>query len=92
MILGILAPIIVNAYLIAKDGQTVGKKAVGTRIVLEVNGQLPGFVQGWLVRFFLFSFLSQFVPFLGLIDLFFIFSQNAQTLHDRLAGTVVVNA
>ncbi len=87
-----LVPVIINAVLITKTGQTVGKKLVGTRIVMEGTGQLPGFVQGWLVRYFVFGLISQFVPFLALIDAFFVFTERAKTLHDRLAGTIVVNA
>ncbi|MGB7329715.1 MAG: RDD family protein [Rubripirellula sp.] len=83
----------INIAMICKSGQSIGKKAAGSRIVMESDGQLPGFVQGWLVRSFGFSFLSVFllyIPFL--IDPFFVFSENARTLHDRLAGTIVVDA
>lgn len=46
LLLPMIVAIIVNAVLIAKSGQSVGKKAVGTRIVMESSGELPGFVHG----------------------------------------------
>ncbi len=94
VLLGVFAliPVIINAVLIAKSGQTVGKKVVKTRIVIEATGQLPGFAKGWLVRTIVFGMIAQFVPFLPLIDALFVFSEDAKTLHDRLAGTVVVTA
>ena len=60
MILGVavLIPVIVNAVLITKSGQSLGKKAVGTRMVDQQTGAQVGFVQGYLVRSFAFGFLT----------------------------------
>ena len=88
-----LVPVIINAVLITKSGQTVGKKLVGIRIVMDGTYQLPGFLHGWLLRSFIgFFLLSEFVPFYGLVNALMIFSENARMLHDRIAGTIVVRA
>lgn len=88
-----LVPVIINAVLITKSGQTVGKKLVGIRIVMDGTNQLPGFLHGWLLRSFIgFFLLSQFVPFYGLVNALMIFSENARMVHDRIAGTIVVRA
>jgi uncharacterized RDD family membrane protein YckC len=90
-----LIPPIVNVVLISMSGQTVGKKALGTRMVLESTGEPAKFVQGFLVRQLAFGFITN-IPvvgvFIALADIGFLFSENAKTLHDRLAGTVVINA
>lgn len=90
-----LVPPIVNIVLISMSGQTVGKKALGTRMVLESTGEPAKFVHGFLVRQLAFGFITNipFVgPFIALADIGFLFSENAKTLHDRLAGTVVIIA
>jgi len=96
MVAGSLVPIliatIVNAVLITKSGQTVGKKAAKTKIVMRETQTLPGFVQGWLVRSFVFYIAGQVIPFFALVDVGFIFSADARTLHDRASGTIVVEA
>ena len=97
VILGIAAfiPVIVNAVLITKSGQSLGKKMVGTRMVDQQSGAPVGFVQGYLVRSFAFGTLTS-LPFVGifiaLADIIFLFTENHQTLHDRLAKTLVVKA
>ncbi|QDT04757.1 RDD family protein [Rubripirellula lacrimiformis] len=80
-----------NAVLVTKSGQTVGKKAVGTRIVMQDTRELPGFIQGWLLRSLVFGIANQFIPFLAFIDGCFVFTENARMLHDRIAGTVVID-
>jgi uncharacterized RDD family membrane protein YckC len=89
-----LIPPIVNIVLISMSGQTVGKKAMGTRMVLESTGEPAKFVQGFLVRQLAFGFITNIPivgPFIALADIGFLFSENQKTLHDRLAGTVVIN-
>ncbi|MGI9471261.1 MAG: RDD family protein [Rubripirellula sp.] len=93
LILCFMVPVIVNAVLITKSGQTVGKKVVGTRIVMERTYQTPGFLHGWLLRSFIgFFVLSEIVPFYGLVNVLMVFSENARMVHDRIAGTIVVKA
>lgn len=90
-----LTPAVINIVFICMYGQSIGKKLVGTRMVVEATGEVAGFVHGFLLRQIVFSFCTS-IPLIGgfvaIADVFFLFSENAQTLHDRLAGTVVINA
>jgi len=75
-------------FLLATSGQTIGKKLLMIRIV-STNGKLPGFLQAVVLRNWLRVVFS-FVPFFGLIDALFIFSDSRRCLHDYLASTRVV--
>ncbi len=82
---------LVNWWLIVRSGETIGKKVVGTRIVLESNGSVPGFWEGILLRTWLPGLLKLvFFPFFGLIDAGFVFGERFQCLHDVFARTRVV--
>lgn len=76
--------------LLATSGQTIGKKLLMIRIV-STTGVLPGFIQAVVLRNWV-RLLFSFVPFLGLIDLLFIFSESRRCLHDYVAGTRVVSS
>lgn len=93
--MGFLAVPVVNWYLIVKDGQTIGKKMVGTRIVIEHTGQIPTFFEGVIMRNWVPNLLMA-VPLLGaifaLVNALFIFGDKRQCLHDLFAGTRVVQA
>jgi uncharacterized RDD family membrane protein YckC len=84
---------IVNAVLISMSGQSVGKKVVKTRMVDRENGTQSGFVQGFLLRNFVFGLITS-IPCIGwtigLVDLIMLFPEPNQTLHDKLARTVVI--
>ena len=84
---------IVQAVLISKRGQSVGKIALGIRIAHSVDGSNPGFLMGFLIRTFVPQIIYQ-VPFLGflflLVDSCFIFSEQRQCIHDLMAETVVL--
>ncbi len=75
-------------YLLATSGQTVGKKLLMVRIVSE-SGTLPGFFRAVVLRNWVRALLSM-IPFFGLIDVLFIFSESRKCLHDYIAGTKVV--
>jgi uncharacterized RDD family membrane protein YckC len=90
--IALLVPTIINAVMITKSGQSIGKKAVGIRIVQDPDRQLPGFVKGVLVRSYVTALLTQVVPFFGLIDVLFIFGEERKCVHDKMAHTIVINA
>jgi uncharacterized RDD family membrane protein YckC len=78
----------------AKTGQTLGKRMIKTRIVRESTGEAPGFLHGVVLRVWLLS-LAGLLPgvgnFVGLADAVAIFTgHRRQTLHDRIAGTIVI--
>ena len=76
-------------YLLSRDGQTLGKKVVGIRIVTVNTGVNGGFVVNVLVRVILNGVLG-FIPFYSLVDILFIFRADRRCIHDHIAGTQVV--
>lgn len=90
---------LLQAFLLKKSGQTIGKKALGIRIVDEQTGQKTTLVRSFIIRSLAFIVLANLFSMIGanglimyIIDYAFVFSQRRQTLHDRLARTIVVVA
>ncbi len=83
--------LITETVMLAKDGQTLGKKALGIRIVKKDTGQNGGFVTNVLLRLVLNGLLG-FIPLYGLVDALFIFREDRRCIHDFIAGTQVVEA
>jgi uncharacterized RDD family membrane protein YckC len=76
-------------------GQTAGKLAVGTRVVVEADGSVPGWRRS-AVRWFVSEGVGR-IAYVGLwISLAVIVSvvidARRRGLHDRAAGTIVVRA
>ncbi len=84
-----LAVLTIQAVLLVRYGQTVGKKVRDIRIVRQLDGQNGGFMTNVMLRCVMNQAL-RFFPFYGIIDILFIFSPRNRCLHDRLAGTLVV--
>jgi uncharacterized RDD family membrane protein YckC len=90
----ILAFLIVFSFqvvLLTKEGQTVGKKAMGIRIVKMNTGLNGGFVPNVLRRL-ITGVLLLVVPMYVLVDILFIFRSDRRCIHDLIAGTQVVDA
>jgi uncharacterized RDD family membrane protein YckC len=87
------AVIALHAYLVTSRGQSVGKLLVGIRIT-RVDGRPVGFVDGVVVRSWVFGIISVIPRNLGavaaLIDVLFIFRRDRRCIHDLVAGTKVV--
>lgn len=79
-------------YLLVQRGQSVGKKAVGIRIVDHNSGQIPDWVRLVFLRQGVPGLVSA-IPYVGwilvLIDILFITRNDRRCLHDHLAGTIV---
>jgi len=85
----------VQAVLITRRGQSIGKIIARTRI-LRTDGRPAGFIRGVLLRSWVFVAL-QWTPLpqallsaLLMLDGFFIVGNDRRCLHDWLAGTHVV--
>jgi uncharacterized RDD family membrane protein YckC len=92
-VLGVLLLALYQWSRIAATGQSAAKAWLHTRIILE-NGERPGFVHGVVLRSWVMALLGM-VPFagylVGLADALAIFSGSTrQTLHDRIAHTLVI--
>ncbi|MEO5875832.1 MAG: RDD family protein [Streptosporangiaceae bacterium] len=74
------------------NGQTLGKKAMSIRVVREDTGG-PIDSKASAIRALLYVLLPYVCCIGGLVDAFWIFSNpRNQTLHDKIAKTVVVDA
>ena len=93
MLLGSFLPwIIWNTYLIHTRSQSVGKMIMKIKVVAQDGGP-AGTARQLLLRVGVTQVLGAFIPYLfPLIDNLMIFTADKRTLHDRIAGTIVVNA
>lgn len=86
--------VVIQGYLLVKQGQTVGKKLLGLRIV-RPDGQLPDAMRVIGLRYLLF-WVVLLVPFVGvivvLVDVLLIFRDSRKCLHDNVADTIVIKA
>ena len=84
---------ILNLWWLHRYGQTLGKRVLGLRIV-RASGERVGLLRILLLRIALPGLLGG-VPYLGYLfvgaDALMIFSDGRQTIHDRIADTVVVD-
>ena len=90
-VLASLALLIVQLVMVAKHGQTLGKRFLGIRIVLKDTGENGGFVVNVVKRGFLNGLLS-LIPGYFLLDSLFIVREDRRCIHDMIAGTVVIQA
>jgi uncharacterized RDD family membrane protein YckC len=91
-IYGFIGFVVVHYYFLNKNGQTIGKKALGIKIV-NLENNLTGAKNLILKRYLPMSVVS-LIPILGsilmLIDTLFIFRKDKRCVHDFIAGTRVV--
>ncbi|PQO43349.1 RDD family protein [Blastopirellula marina] len=87
--------LLVNGYLLARHGQTVGKYVCGIKIVLQRDYRVPPLGHLLLTRYLAMNLLAQ-IPWVGglisLVNVLFIFMPDRRCLHDHLAGTIVVRS
>ena len=90
-LLALGAIIILQIVLLTKDGQTLGKKMLGVRIVEVDTGRNGGFVPNVLLRVIVNGLLG-LIPLYGIVEVLFIFRQARRCIHDLIAGTHVIEA
>ncbi len=92
-IVGIVAFLLINGKFLLSDGQTIGKKLVGTRIVTDNNQKASGMT---LLKRYGFYWVVALIPVIGgllsLVNILFIFGKTKRCLHDYVGGTKVVKA
>lgn len=87
----ILIMLAFQAFMIAKNGQSLGKKFAKIQIVDAENGQKVNLMRAFTLRSVIFIVLNLlFMPFITIIDHAFGLSQKRQTLHDKLSKTKVI--
>jgi uncharacterized RDD family membrane protein YckC len=91
-LVGMISFILFNAKLLIQNGQTIGKKLLGIKIV-DLNGDVPSLKKHLLARYAVYFLLAQ-VPIIGplfsTINILFIFGKQKRCVHDLVAGTKVV--
>jgi uncharacterized RDD family membrane protein YckC len=94
MLVGFLAFLGLQIYLLATRSQTVGKYFVGTQIVDYQTRQPAGIVNTLLLRTFVNGIIAG-LPCVGgiyaIVDICFIFRDDRRCIHDLIASTVVVD-
>ena len=94
ILIGVVGVLWVQIRLLP-DGQTVGKRQMGLRIVhfptLDLVTLGVSFGMRFLVAQGLIGAIPGVGPIYGLADALFVFSEDRRCLHDRIAGTLVVN-
>jgi uncharacterized RDD family membrane protein YckC len=91
-LLGFILFAAVNAHFLRTNGQTIGKKLVGIRIV-TLDYAVPDLKRTLLLRYGTMWGVS-IVPGIGallsLVDILFIFNTPRRCVHDHIAATKVV--
>jgi uncharacterized RDD family membrane protein YckC len=90
---GLLAAAYYIGFTVSR-GQTPGKMLIGTRVVMERTGQIPGLRPSalrWVVPG-LFAFLPGVSVVAAVIYGWLLFDSRRRGLHDKAAKTVVVHA
>ncbi len=93
LVISLVAFVLIHGKFLIDRGQTIGKMAVGIKIV-DLNGNIPS-VGDYLKRYAVF-FLPAQVPLIGslfaIVNVLFIFGKEKRCIHDLAAGTRVLNA
>lgn len=94
-VLGIGSFLLLQSYLLAKHGQTIGKRILGMRIVSIENDRILPFTKVISLRYlpvWVLSLIPIAGPIFSLVDPLFIFREDRRCIHDLIAGTKVVMA
>lgn len=90
--IGLVVFLAINGYLLAKNGQTVGKKVLSIKIVRSDGSKITlGRIIG--LRWFpmmIAGFIPIFGPIISLVNVLFIFRESRKCLHDNIADSIVV--
>src|SRR5579863_2146435 len=93
-VLGALVVLAIDLTLLARNGQTIGKKLLGIKVV-RVDGSPVSLYRVFFLRYVCNTLLT-FIPLFGtlysLVDCLMIFSESRRTVHDRFADTIVIKA
>jgi uncharacterized RDD family membrane protein YckC len=93
-VLALIAWCIITAWLVAANGQSIGKRLVGIKVV-RTDGSRASFARIFLLRNVV-NGLPNLLPYVGwlyqLIDPLLIYQESRQCLHDKIADTIVVRA
>jgi uncharacterized RDD family membrane protein YckC len=91
-VLALAAWCVITGWLVATNGQSIGKRLVGIKVV-RTDGSRASFGRIFLLRNVV-NGLPNLVPYVGwlyqLVDPLMIYQESRQCLHDKIADTIVV--
>lgn len=91
---GLLIYVAVTLWLVARNGQTIGKKLLGIKVV-RTNGDKAGLGRIFWLRNAVISVIA-LIPVAGwavaIIDPLLIFRASRKCLHDQIADTIVIRS
>lgn len=86
---------LINGYLLAKRGQSIGKVVVDIAIVNVDTHRILPIGRLMMLRFAPIYMIQAFMAFAHLlvfiVDALFVFRRDRRTLHDMIAGTTVID-
>jgi uncharacterized RDD family membrane protein YckC len=89
-----IAASVYTIHLVIRNGQTIGKKLLGIKVVRSDGSRASLGRIFWLRN--VVNALPGVIPFVGniyvLVDHLFIFGEKRQCLHDKIADTIVIRA
>jgi uncharacterized RDD family membrane protein YckC len=80
----------ITIVLMKRNGQSIGKKATGIKVVRSDGSPASLSRLIWLRN--VVNWIISIIPLYGFIDALFIFGESRQCLHDKMADTIVVKA
>jgi uncharacterized RDD family membrane protein YckC len=89
-LLGLVAWAWMTVVFVSRNGQSIGKKIIGIKVVRS-DGSKASLGRIFWLRNVVNGVLG-FVPLYGLVDVLLIFGEARQCVHDKLADTIVIKA
>jgi uncharacterized RDD family membrane protein YckC len=93
-VLAAVCTLTITAVLVHRNGQTIGKKLLGIKVV-RADGSRATLGRIFWLRYFVNTLLTV-IPLVGslyaLVDLLFIFGAPKRCCHDYIADTIVIQA
>ncbi|MGD8926090.1 MAG: RDD family protein [Thioalkalispiraceae bacterium] len=94
MVIGLIILLSINIYYLYQNGQTIGKRLLGIKIIRN-DGDRASLPRLLFLRMFLVNLIGN-IPYIGmvfvLVDPLFIFRADRRCIHDLIADTKVIVA
>jgi uncharacterized RDD family membrane protein YckC len=93
-LVGLIAWTVITTWMVWSNGQTIGKRIVGIKVVRKDGSRASLARIFWLRN--VVNAVPSWLPYIGLVyqlvDPLLIFQESRQCLHDRIADTIVIKA
>ena len=90
-----LGLLVLTGVFVYRNGQTIGKKLLGIKVVRS-DGSRAGLARIFWLRYLVAQYLFAIIPIVGmvyaLVDILMIFGEARRCCHDYIADTIVVRA